>query len=234
MFTGIARMECKALATQLALLRWQMHQRPWAAPLDRAGVVGSGGSPRSSGSLEDSSVGAPRPFGAIPPPWHMQTASQAVSDAGPDAQGSDDRRADALASEALADPRHPRPARKLPARRRQIRSGTVDWEKAAAAPIASQPPLPTLAELDAERVRDQQVRDALKGVILRGYGCAARCSPSTRALTHPCTIGGCTSCELHRSCVQDRDVEICTASSAHAVSLSVCVLHAGEGTDDQR
>jgi hypothetical protein len=39
MFTGVARMECKALATQLALLRWQMHQRPWAGRRDQAAVV---------------------------------------------------------------------------------------------------------------------------------------------------------------------------------------------------
>ena len=97
MFTGVLRMECKALATQLALLRWQMHQQPWASRPGQLGITGPPSSGISRGSLNDS-----------------------------------------------------------------------DWEKVARKPTASQPALPSLAELQAERVSDQQLRDALKGAILRG------------------------------------------------------------------
>ena len=199
MFTGVTRMECKALATQQALLRWQMHQRPWAGPPEHAGAVGMAGSPRRSDSLDESSVKAAR-SGGIPSPWDLQAASPAVFEAGPDARGFNDHSADTLASASRIGPQHSQPAGKLPFGRRQARSGTGDWEKVAVASITAQPPLPTLAELHAERVMDQQLRDVLNGAILRGCGAhALALRPSKRALTSSCIVISCTSHELRHA-----------------------------------
>ena len=198
MFTGVARAECKALATQLALLRWQMHQQPWDGRQGQAVPVKLALGRASSGSLADSSGRATSSTTAVPPPKSQQTASQTV----PDARQANDGFAIALSPAARRVSPQPLPARQLPVRQWRGQSGTADWVKAARAPAAAQPPLPSLAQLRDERVRDQRLREWLKGAILRRYGCTA---PRSRlSLDEIFWTGQHVMCLSQASCIRCR------------------------------
>ena len=159
MFTGVSRMECKALATQMALMRWQLHQQPWASRTsDEVGLNGGAVSP----VYKNSSSSTPEQSSPAGLQEAMDTA-QVHNAQSPRADGS---------QTTAASSRQQRQYVMQPLAGSKRQKGPVQWVKAATAPVP-QRPLPSLAQLRAERVRDQRTRDALKGSILRGCGCRA-------------------------------------------------------------
>ena len=164
MFTGVARMECKALATQMALLRWQMHQQPWAGRPDQAGAI----SPLPGGATVSSALDVLQPSMAV-------QASAVGSETGP--QGG---------AEQLDSPQHQPhdvPSEMVRDRRswsmaRWHRGSEVTAESYGGLSVKRQPapPLPSLAQLRAQRAADQRLRDQLRGtMVLRCAGAASRC-----------------------------------------------------------
>ncbi len=172
MFTGVSRMECKALATQLALMRWQLRQQTWAVRRpNEARALGRaiGGMHAKSSSRGGSSASNPDqdPSSGLQQEMNITQQDQTQSLRATAEEGTA-----ASSRQEWQSGSQPRPVKQLPASSSRRAAGTVQWVQAAAAPVARRP-VPSLAQLRAERVRDQRMRDALKGSILRGCGCLA-------------------------------------------------------------
>jgi len=172
MFTGVSRMECKALATQLALMRWQLRQQPWTSRgSDEAHSVR-----RTIDDVHITHTSSNSSSGVSNPDQNSPTGMQQEMNIVQQDPTHSVRVTEAPQGTAARDQPHsgyqPQPVEQPLTGSNRRAAGTVQWVKAAAAPVARRP-LPSLAQLHAERVRDQLTRDTLKGSILRGCGCCA-------------------------------------------------------------
>ena len=163
MFTGAARMECKVLATQLALLRWQIHQQPWAIPPAQAATLGEQPNNTTTGVgynvLISSATDGPTPA-ARNNSGLAGVMGRLHAWKGRLHEGS------RVMLRGLG-------ALPMTMRRRHSKVTAARRNGTASQP---QPELPSLAALRAERVADQQLRDQLRGTIVLRCGRGASCS----------------------------------------------------------